>query len=73
MVLGGISWEGKTDLHVFQNGTITGELTSMKFWMCMSNPTLVQSEKISSLLTIMPVHTAQGLSNATWNVKQSND
>lgn len=25
MVWGGISWEGKTDLHVFQNGTITGE------------------------------------------------
>ena len=25
MVWGGISWEGKTDLHAFQNGTITGE------------------------------------------------
>ena len=25
MVWGGISWEGKTDLHVFQNGTITSE------------------------------------------------
>ena len=73
MVWGGISWERKTDLHVFQNGTITGEHYINETRMCMSNPTLVQLDKISSLWTIMPIHTAQGLLNATWKVKQSND
>ena len=53
MVWGGISCEGKTDLHVFPNGTLTGESYEMKFLISMSNPTLEQSEKISFLWTIM--------------------
>ena len=73
MVLGGISWEGKTDLHVFQNGTITGERYINEILDVYVRPYAGAVGKISSLLTIMPVHTAHGLSNATWNVKQSTD
>ena len=72
VVWGGISWQGKTDLHVFHNGTLTAECYMNEILDVNVKPYAGAVGRNFILMALMPIHTGQGFSKVTWNMNQFN-